>query len=268
LHAAGDLILTDGSLYNRGTNGLYWSCSQSYDIKGFGLHFDNSNCGEFSYNKPYGFTARCLKDTTSIEWTCGYSITVSHVAGEVAPVTKTVTYGTANNIPGETSKCWITQNLGADHQATAVNDANEQSAGWYWQFNRQQGHKHDGITLIPSWTITVIDEDSDWLIANDPCALLLGSGWRLPTSTELTNVDASGGWMNWNGPWNSALKMHAAGYLSGSNGSLNIRGSYGYYWSSTQTSSFNGSFLVFNSSNCDLDNDDKAGGFSARCLRD
>ena len=61
------------------------------------------------------------------------------MAGTVAPVDKTVTYGTVTNIPGETSKCWITSNLGADHQATAVNDATEASAGWYWQFNRHTG---------------------------------------------------------------------------------------------------------------------------------
>ena len=72
---------------------------------------------------------------------------------------------------------------------------------------------------------TSINENSDWLAANDPCALELGSGWRLPTSTEWTNVDASGGWTDWNGPWNSALKMHAAGYLLVSDGSLDYRGS-------------------------------------------
>ncbi|MEI6437009.1 MAG: hypothetical protein WCP32_19460, partial [Bacteroidota bacterium] len=75
----------------------------------------------------------------SCSFTCGSSITINHGTGAVAPVTKTVTYGTVTNIPGETSKCWITSNLGADHQATAVNDATEASAGWYWQFNLRQG---------------------------------------------------------------------------------------------------------------------------------
>ena len=45
---------------------------------------------------------------------CGSNITISHVAGAVAPVTKTTTYGTVTNIPGEPTKCWITSNLGAD----------------------------------------------------------------------------------------------------------------------------------------------------------
>lgn len=77
---------------------------------------------------------------------CGNSITVSHVAGTVAPVSKTTTYGTVTNIPGETTKCWITSNLGADHQATSMGDATEASGGWYWQFNRKQGYKNDGTT--------------------------------------------------------------------------------------------------------------------------
>ncbi|MEI7983555.1 MAG: hypothetical protein WCI71_18045, partial [Bacteroidota bacterium] len=89
---------------------------------------------------------------TQSTWACGTcgSLTVNHVAGTVAPVTKTVTYGTVTNIPGEHSKCWITSNLGANHQATAVNDATELSAGWYWQFNRKQGYKHDGTTRTPN----------------------------------------------------------------------------------------------------------------------
>jgi hypothetical protein len=181
--------------------------------------------------------------TISPPFVCGGTLSINHAAGEVAPVTKTVNYGTVTNIPGETSKCWITSNLGADQQATAVNDATEASAGWYWQFNRKRGYKHDGTTLTPSWTITSIDENLDWLVANDPCALELGSGWRIPTSTEWTNVDASGNWTSWTGPWNSSLKMHAAGNLNNSDGSLNLRGSNGNYWSSSQNSATNGWYL-------------------------
>ncbi|MEI6436340.1 MAG: hypothetical protein WCP32_16030 [Bacteroidota bacterium] len=201
-------------------------------------------------------------------WACGSSITISHLAGSVAPVTKTVTYGTVTNIPGETSKCWITQNLGASQQATAVSDATEPSAGWYWQFNRKQGYKHTGSALTPAWTITGINENSDWITSNDPCTIELGSGWRIPTSTEWTNVDASGNWTNWNGPWNSSLKMHAAGCLNGSGGSLNGRGTGGYYWSSTQYSAPLGWYLGFYSSNSGMNYSYKAYGFSLRCLRD
>jgi hypothetical protein len=203
------------------------------------------------------------------EFQCGWNITINHAAGSVAPVSKTVTYGTVTNIPGETSKCWITSNLGADHQATAVDDTTEESAGWYWQFNRKQGYKHTGSARTPNTTwITSIDENSDWLITNDPCALLLGTGWRLPTSTEWTNVDASGGWTNWNGPWNSALKMHAAGYLESYGGSLFSKGYSGFYWSSTQVDHNSGRLLIFDNGFCGMSYSTKADGYSGRCLRD
>jgi hypothetical protein len=200
---------------------------------------------------------------------CGLNITINHVAGTVAPVTKTVTYGTVTNIPGEPTKCWITSNLGADHQATAVNDATEESAGWYWQFNRMQGYKHTGSARTPNTTwISSIGENSNWLITNDPCALLLGSGWRLPTYTEWNNTDASGGWTTWDDPWNSVLKMHAAGYLNFSSGSLFNRGSTGKNWSSTQFGYSVGWHLSFVSGSCLMGFYEKADGYSIRCLRD
>ena len=208
--------------------------------------------------------------TITPPFSCGMTITINHVAGLVAPVTKTTTYGTVTNIPGELTKCWITSNLGADHQATAVSDATEASAGWYWQFNKKQGYKHDGTTRTPNTTwIGSISESSDWTIANDPCRIEMGSNWRIPTSTEWTNVDASGAWTYWNGPWDSALKMHAAGFLDYSDGSLYDRGDYGFYWSSTQSDATNGWILFFYGGGSNADsNFDKADGLSTRCIRD
>ena len=210
---------------------------------------------------------------TMHSFVCGDSITINHdTSGGVAPVNKTVTYGTVTNIPGATSKCWITSNLGADHQATAKNDATEASSGWYWQFNRKQGYKNNGTIRTPNtpW-ITTINENSDWTSANDPCALEMGRGWRIPTETEWTNVDASGGWTNWNGPWNSALKMHAAGYLLDyNNGALTERGTNGYYWSSTQVTSMHadGRNLGFGSGSCQMMGGFKSWGQSIRCIKD
>jgi hypothetical protein len=197
---------------------------------------------------------------------CGDSITIHHVTGDVAPVTKTVTYGTVTNIPGETSKCWITSNLGADHQAAAKDDSTEASAGWYWQFNLKQGYKDDGTTRTPAtlW-IHSISENSDWTAANDPCYLELGSGWRIPTKTEWINVDAGGYWIDWNGPWNSALKMHAAGYISYIYGSLFGRGSEGDYWDSSQNSTTAGSSLYFFYGWSSETSNSKAYGFTLRC---
>ena len=218
-----------------------------------------SGCGN---STPVTFT----QSTTAFN--CGISITINHIAGIVAPVAKTVMYGTVTGIPGVMSKCWITSNLGADHQATAVDDATEPSAGWYWQFNRKQGYKHTGSAVNPSWTLTNIYESSDWQTANDPCNLELNGGWRIPTYTEWYNVDNTGGWANWNGPWNSGLKLHAAGYLIYSNGSLYNRGADGYYWGSMQSSADYGQELKFSSGVCNMGNMTKAYGLPLRCLRD
>jgi hypothetical protein len=224
-------------------------------------------------NKFYGFVSgsnawrEILFGTEAITpGTCG-SVTVNHVAGTVAPVNKTVTYGTVTNIPGEPLKCWITSNLGASHQATAVDDATEESAGWYWQFNRRQGYKHDGSAPTPAWTIFSIIENSDWLSLNDPCSLELGPAWRIPTNTEWSNVSFY--WVNWNYPWNSALKLHAAGEISlVENGVLAGRGSFGFYWSSKQNSTTRSWYLSFYSELCAVNEYYKAYGHSLRCIRD
>jgi len=211
---------------------------------------------------------------TTISWICGDPFTINHLAsGGVAPVDKSVTYGTVTNIPGATTKCWITRNLGASQQATASWDATEASAGWYWQFNKKQGYKHDGTNRTPNTTwISSISEALDWALASDPCSIELGTGWRIPTGTEWTNVDASGNWTNWNGPWNSNLKMHAAGNLRANNALLEDQGVEGFYWSNTQYNATNSWYLRFSSSSSAMGSSYyfyiKAHGFSLRCLKD
>jgi uncharacterized protein (TIGR02145 family) len=197
---------------------------------------------------------------------CGSTLTITHTIGTVCPETKSVNYGTVSTTLGGTgAKCWITQNLGATNQASSATDATDAAAGWYWQFNRKQGYK---VGPTPAWTITSISETSDWLAAQDPCTIELGAGWRIPTYTEWYNADNTGAWNNYTDAYNSVLKLHAAGYLYLSNGSLYNRGTYGAYWSSTQSDATHGWNLLFFSNNSDMYNNDKAYGFSLRCLRD
>lgn len=198
---------------------------------------------------------------------CGNPVEVIHIRGIVAPVSKTVFYETINGIPGEPDKCWITSNLGSDHQATAVDDATEPSAGWYWQFNSKQGYSHNGTTVTPAWNNTYNYGTSDWIPANDPCAIELGVGWRLPTATEWGNVYSSYLWIDWFDPWNSALKMHAAGYINENDGSIQGRGVSGKYWSKTMTGTAEGYYIGFHNSGIDLDPISKASGLSVRCIK-
>jgi len=204
------------------------------------------------------------------QWSCNSPFTVTHTAGAVAPVTKTVTYGTVASSLSGSNKCWITQNLGADHQASSLSDNTESSAGWYWQFNRMQGYKNDGATVTPAWTIGSITETSDWSSAIDPCALLLGvnTGWRLPSNGEWTSADSNGAWNNSTDAFNSVLKLHPAGYLSTSDGSLWMRNllGYGYFWSNSQYSTTRGNYFHFDNTSSLPGNTNKAIGSSVRCI--
>lgn len=232
----------------------------------------NTAINSYSY-RVYAFSgilnSSYKQIATDIIFMCGNNLTADHSEGEVAPVTKTVTYGTVSiDLTGST-KCWITQNLGADHEATSADDDTEVSAGWYWQFNKKQGFKHDGITRTPNtaW-ISSINENSNWQAANDPCTQLLGSAWRLPTSSEWDNVNVNEGLDNYNDTYSSVLKLHAAGGLNYSEGLLENRGIFGYYWSSSQHDHFFGRYLNLSKDYCLTFYYHKAFGQSARCIRD
>ena len=201
---------------------------------------------------------------------CPPIFTVLHIAGiDGAPVTKQVTYHAVSSTLSGKAVCWLTQNLGADSIATAVTDATDKSAGWYWQFNRIQGFKNDGTTRTPGISWIMLNETSNWTAQNDPCSHLLGSGWRIPTSTEWTNVDgAPQNWTTYNDAFASVLKLHNAGYLVNTTGALAGRGTQGNYWGSTNAAATTAYDLQFTSTTNAVITNDKAFGFSVRCLRD
>ncbi len=248
-----------------------------------GVNISGATSAMYSYAPQYGDTLSCAMN---VNWSCPatnpvYSnnivfqvdtaIFVNHLLGNgVAPVTKAVQYGLVSNIPGEASKCWITQNLGADRQALNESDDTELSAGWYWQFNLMQGYKHTGTVVSPAWTITSINNSNDWQFINDPCRLELGGLWRIPTYSEWYNVDDVGAWSTIYDPWNSGLKMHAAGSIYRLDGTLGGRGGGGYYWSSVQNGSASAFALTFFFSGSWIESAsyNKAMGFSVRCVRD
>jgi hypothetical protein len=226
----------------------------------------------WSYNECGQSEAANFSQTTaSCEFVCGNIMTVAHSAGSVAPETKSVNYGTVLTSLTGTNKCWITQNLGADNLPASGTDASEASAGWYWQFNRLQGYKHDGVTRTPSTSwISSITELANWSSSNDPCRSLLGIGWRIPTLTEWNSADANAAWTNFNSAFSSILKIHAAGRLSHLDGGLNVRGSTGFYYSSTRDSNSNsgGWYLYITGSECYTTLTNKAAALSIRCLKD
>ena len=177
-------------------------------------------------------------------------------------------YGTVVTTLSGASQTWITRNLGATVEASSASDNSDAAAGCYFQFNRSQAYGFDnGGAVNPAWTINNINENSDWIAGNDPCTIQLGGFWRILTFTEWLNTDANGAWNTYTDTYASVLKIHAAGDLHPADGSLSSCGVIGYYWSSTQSDATNGWYLVLNSVNSNMTNDNKAYGFSVRCLK-
>jgi hypothetical protein len=98
-------------------------------------------------------------------------------------------------------------------------------------------------------------------------------GYRLPTETEWNDERLS--WAqapissanNAAGAFASPLKLPAADYRDGSNGSLSLVGDFGYYWSST-LSGTGAMYLRFSSSAASVRTLPRANGFAVRCIKD
>lgn len=171
------------------------------------------------------------------------------------------------------NKFWLAVNLGATTRPETSVDPSASSAGWYFQFNRKQAFHHNGNVPTPQWRIQNIEEDTAWSINNDPCRVLLGSSWRLPTVVELRafrEAPVSDGGMgegNRTAAFNSELRLHAAGELQTFDGELRFRGERGRYWASDQFDTKRGEVLGFESESSTFASN-KAFGRPVRCLKD
>jgi uncharacterized protein (TIGR02145 family) len=183
-----------------------------------------------------------------------------------------------------TGKTWMDRNLGAIQVATSSTDTN--SYGDLSQWGRgADGHQCRSSTTNTTLSssdqpghgnfITVNSGNFDWRSPqnnnlwqgvsgiNNPCP----SGYRIPTEVELNAERTSWSSNNAVGAFASPLKLPMAGYRSDSNGSFRDVGTFGYYWSST-VSSTSARSLSFSSSSTSMNTNGRANGFSVRCLKD
>ena len=99
--------------------------------------------------------------------------------------------------------------------------------------------------------------------ANNPCP----TGFRVPTLTEQNTLVTAASITNSTTAASSTLKFTVPGHRNSSIGALYSVGSDGYYWSSTVSGTY-ASNRYFYSGGTLADNNDRANGFTVRCLKD
>ncbi len=211
-----------------------------------------------------GFVARAQTDACQSGF-CPETLTAHHYAGvagvSVAPETVEITYNVKETDLSGTTACWITQNLGALNKSSASASTEVTERGWFWQCNRKVGYAYNG-SLIPAVTWdTTLDDANGWEAENDPCTLLLGEYWRMPTQGEWNAAD---GWISATGAYNSVLKLGLVGNISATGGWEN-EGTGAIYWASTGTALNGSGFDVVASTT--LSTLSKVAAYPMRCLR-
>ncbi|MDR1591491.1 MAG: fibrobacter succinogenes major paralogous domain-containing protein, partial [Prevotellaceae bacterium] len=195
-------------------------------------------------------------------------------------------------------KAFMCQNLGANEAADPFTPAAEiHGAKYKWGVNRpaltqaqDQNSAYD--SSVPNWdTITVSPTTSgiNWLSTANPCP----PGWRVPTDVEWQGVidynneyrtdDGGANWtaanvaQSWSASntdftngikFGDALVLPAAGYRYLSNGSLDHRGYFGYYWSSTATGSYGRNLNCHGSAQYVYPDTNRSYGLSVRCVEE
>jgi len=188
-------------------------------------------------------------------------------------------------ISPNTGRIWLDRNLGASQVCTALNDEN--CYGDYYQWGRNtDGHEKSNssttsnqttnidntghgnfISGNPDWTSI----DSDGSQRNENWYTLDGTsvcptGYRVPTIEELSAETIDVGTSNNVDVYNSFLKLASSGRRS-KHGIMVEKGISNYIWSSTpydtKTSDIN-----FNSDYIGIANNNRAGGYSVRCIQD
>ncbi|MGE5355626.1 MAG: hypothetical protein ACM3PT_05245 [Deltaproteobacteria bacterium] len=221
--------------------------------------------------------------------TCNLEIPVTFICG-TSTVSfnyngSPVTYGTVISA----GRCWLDRNLGATQVATSSTDV--ASYGDLFQWGRfAEGHQvrtsgttsTNATTPVPngghSWDGLFIPEPNspyDWLSVqdndlwqgvngmNNPCP----DGYRLPTQSEWDAERISWSISSASSAYASPLKLTVAGARDYLDGSIDVVGSYGLYWSSS-VGGIGAWVLMFVSYDAYMYNDRRALGFSVRCIKD
>lgn len=203
-----------------------------------------------------------------------------------APITPRDSTTKVVEIKSKTGRIWMDRNLGAIQVATSPND--EKAYGDLYQWGRlADGHqKRDSpntTTLSTSdqpgnGNFIISKSSIDWRTprngnlwqgvngVNNPCPI----GYRIPTIEEWDLERLSWSSSNYNGAFNSTLKLPNAGYRSFDfyNPSVVSPGNGGAYWSSTEDFNKVDSYVLYFGNDANKSYSNRAVGHSVRCIKD
>ena len=165
---------------------------------------------------------------------------------------------------------WATRNV----DAAGTFAATPESAGMFYQWNRKKAWNSTD-DKVTSWDSSD-SNGTTWATANDPSP----AGWRVPTYEELETLldetKVTSAWTTQNGvtgrkftdkTTGASIFLPAAGYRYDSgNGTLDNRGVFGYYWSSTVRNASYAHCMRISSTGQTTDTPNKSFGFSVRCV--
>ena len=247
---------------------------------GANLFVDGVAMGKTPFNGNLSFGSHVLKIENGGK-SAAKTVEIKETGGESVFVVEIVKVQTVYN--PKTGRTWMDRNLGASR--VAISRTDEQSYGDLYQWGRtSDGHEkrtsQTTSTLSSRDTpwhgkfITVDSGNYDWRSSqnnnlwqsvngiNNPCP----EGFRIPTEAEWDAERKS--WISNNslGAFASPLKLPVAGYRFSSNGSLNLVGSRGRYWSSAVHGT-DAELLLFSSGGASVGSTDRADGNSVRCIK-